>query len=161
MSQKISVLFVCLGNICRSPTAHGVFRHMVREAGLEQHFEIDSCGTYAGHAGEPPHLETQDVSRRRGILIDDLRARQLNKQDFERFQYIVAMDRKNLRTLNEHRGDSPAKIFLLRDHDIERDEPSVPDPYYVGGFEGVFDICYRSCEALLAHLIEEHELPRN
>ena len=100
-SSKVSVLFVCMGNICRSPPAEGVFRHQVQEAGLDHRFEIDSAGTHAYHVGNPPDRRAQAAAERRGISLSGLRARRVDEADFERFTHIVAMDRDNLELLQE------------------------------------------------------------
>lgn len=148
------VLFVCLGNICRSPTAEGVFRSIVKEAGRTHEFLIDSAGTGAWHAGERPDRRMCAAAKKRGYQLDSI-ARQVTPEDFERFDHIIAMDRSNRDDLRqicpkEHRN----KIVLLRDWDDERDGADVPDPYYGGsdGFETVLDIVERSCRRLLAEL---------
>src|SRR5210317_2435694 len=101
INEKTSVLFVCMGNICRSPTAEGVFRHHVAEAGLDHLFEIDSAGTHAYHVGEPPDRRAQEAAERRGFTLAHLRARRVAPEDFERFHYIIAMDQDNLLMLHE------------------------------------------------------------
>jgi protein-tyrosine phosphatase len=147
-----SVLFVCLGNICRSPLAEGVFSHLVETAGLQDRFDIDSAGTGAWHVGEPPDGRAVIVAERHGISLDS-RARQLEAEDLERFDYILAMDRSNLSELQEMAALSGAEagIRLLREYDPEEDGDEVPDPYYGGadGFEHVYRMVRRSCETLL------------
>lgn len=145
------VLFVCLGNICRSPTAEGVFRHKLREAGLEQRVLTDSAGTGDWHVGKAPDARTRLAARRRGYVLDDLRARQVEAEDFQRFDLILAMDRNNLAELETLR---PAMArsdldLLLRRYQLAPDE--VPDPYYGGeaGFEQVLDLIEQACEGLL------------
>ena len=156
--MKVRVCFVCLGNICRSPTAEGVFRHLVREAGLDHRVEIDSAGTAAYHAGESPDPRSTAAAARRGVVLEGA-ARKFVAGDFRRFDYVVAMDRKNrddLRRLAPD-ADARARITLLRDHDpASPPESDVPDPYYGGarGFEEVLDLCERACRALLASLRE-------
>lgn len=149
------VLFVCLGNICRSPTAEAVFAHVVDREGLAHLFEIDSAGTGDWHAGELAHPRTRETAERRGVRITH-RARQVRPDDFERFDYLVAMDAsnaKNLRALAGHDAHR-AKIHLFRDFEggAEPAGREVPDPYYTGQFDEVFDICVRASEGLLAHL---------
>lgn len=156
--SKISVLFVCLGNICRSPLGEGIFEHRVRSCGLADKFLIDSCGTGAWHAGEAPHLGSIDVAKKNGISIDHQRARQIKKSDFENFSWILAMDSSNLRDIQNMAGESQARIHLLREFDPFIGDLDVPDPYYTGGFEGVFDIIDRSCEVLLEQILEELKL---
>jgi protein-tyrosine phosphatase len=150
----VKVLFVCLGNICRSPTAEGVFRHLVEEAGLGERFTIASAGTGGWHQGELPDPRMRSAAKRRGYRLES-KARQVEAGDFESFDHIVAMDESNRADLlaicpAPHRS----KIVLLRDWDAERDHPGVPDPYYGGdeGFETVLDIVERSCRRLLEHL---------
>ena len=151
------VLFVCLGNICRSPLAENVFRHLVAEAGVEDRFEIDSAGTGSWHVGEQPDRRAMSVARARGIEMRG-RARQVTAEDLATYDHVIAMDRDNLRDLQSlaYGEASTAKIELLRDYDPEGDGDDVPDPYYGGasGFEEVLDIVSRSCRNLLASLTE-------
>lgn len=150
--SRISILFVCLGNICRSPLAEGVFRSLVEEAGLSERFEIDSAGTGAWHVGEPPDARAAMVASQHGVTLE-CRARQVTTKDFGRFDYVIAMDRENLRNLQRMAAEagSDAEVRLLREFDPEQDGDEVPDPYYGGasGFETVYDIVSRSCRALL------------
>lgn len=157
----VEVLFVCLGNICRSPTAEGVFRAMVEEAGLSAQVRIDSAGTGGWHAGESPDPRSTRVAAQRGYRLEGA-ARQVRREDFARFDLIVAMDRSNLRRLRELAPDAAAaeKLSLLRDHGppAERGQ-DVPDPYYGGpdGFDRVLDICEAGCRGLLAVVRERLE----
>ena len=149
--EQISVLFVCMGNICRSPTAEGVFRHHVVEAGLDEHVEIDSAGTHAYHAGEPPDRRAQAAAERRGISLSGLRARRVRAEDFERFSYVIAMDRENHALLAEFADpDHHDKIRLFLDYS-SGPESEVPDPYYGGatGFERVLDLVEDASRGLL------------
>ena len=152
MSARKKVLFVCLGNICRSPLAEGVFRHLVQKSGLEADFEIDSCGTGSWHVGSPPHDESIRVAARHGIAIDQQRARQVRKQDLGSYDVIVAMDRSNRRDLQKL--DPQCTVVLMRDYDSDADSLDVPDPYYGGadGFQLVYDILHRSATQLLEEL---------
>jgi protein-tyrosine phosphatase len=148
--------FVCLGNICRSPTAHGVMRHLVAEAGLSDRIAVDSAGTGDWHLGEPPDPRTASTAKRRGIALDH-RARHFTAKDFARYDLILAMDRSNRRDLERMAPTDAdrAKIRLLRSFDPHAPaDAEVPDPYYGGpqGFEEVFDVCDAACRALLAHL---------
>jgi len=147
----MKVLFVCLGNICRSPTAEGVFRHKVREAGLEDRIEIDSAGTGDWHVGKAPDARTRAAALRRGYDLSSLRARQVSVADFSRYDLVLAMDNANLRDLKRLRGggDKAELDLFLRRYDLEIDE--VPDPYYGGedGFEQVLDLVERACDGLL------------
>jgi protein-tyrosine phosphatase len=150
----VRVLFVCLGNICRSPTAEGILRALVREAGLEGEIEIESAGTGDWHIGHPPDERAVTAARTRGIALDGA-ARQVTAADFERFDLLVAMDRSNKAELERlaPRSEARAKVRLLREFG-DGAELDVPDPYYGGpeGFDEVVAIVERSCEALLAEL---------
>jgi protein-tyrosine phosphatase len=158
----IRVCFVCLGNICRSPTAEAVMRAVVAEAGLAHRFEIDSAGTTATHAGQRADARSAAAARTRGVVLTSV-ARQFRTDDFGRFDYVLAMDRENLTALQAlaERSEFAARIELLRQYDPERgSEHDVPDPYYDGprGFEEVLDICERGCRALLARIRRDHAL---
>ena len=154
-SQRTSVLFVCLGNICRSPLAEGIFRHLVEEAGLADRFEIDSAGTGAWHVGERPDARAAMVASQHGVALE-CTARQITEEDFVHFDYVIAMDRENLRNIERMAAanGSDAEVRLLRDFDDEGDGDEVPDPYYGGasGFETVYEMVHRSCAALLERL---------
>ena len=156
MTQPIGVLFVCLGNICRSPTAEAAFTLEVARKKLEHRFVIDSCGTGDWHAGELAHPETRATAERRGIEITH-RARVLVPADFDRFDWLLAMDRSNERNiLRLARTEAQQrKVRLFRSWDPVKDpeHPEVPDPYYTGEFDRVFDICTRTSRALLDDLI--------
>lgn len=150
-SGKVSVLFVCMGNICRSPTAEGVFRHYVTEAGLADFFEIDSAGTHAYHVGEPPDKRAQEAAARRGFSLADIRARRVAPEDFQRFHHIIAMDEDNLAMLHEQaEGGHRDKIRLFLEFSSGA-ETEVPDPYYGGatGFERVLDLVEDASRGLL------------
>ena len=154
-ARRTSVLFVCLGNICRSPLAEGVFRHLVEEAGLADRFEIDSAGTGGWHVGERPDARAQMVASQHGVALE-CRARQVTAEDLLHFDYVVAMDRENLRALERMAASvgSDAEVRLLRDYDPGADADEVPDPYYGGasGFETVYEMVQRACQALLERL---------
>lgn len=162
LAKPIAVLFVCLGNICRSPLAEAVFRAVVRDAGLADRFEIDSAGTAGYHVGEPADSRTREVARSRDIELTG-RARRIEPADLDRFDYILAMDESNLRSIQRlARSSRPgAVVQLLRSFDAEAgDESQVPDPYYggQGDFEAVQTIVERACRGLLARIQEEHSL---
>jgi protein-tyrosine phosphatase len=143
-----------MGNICRSPTAEGVFRHFVEQAGLDGRVEVDSAGTHAYHVNEPADSRARAAAERRGYSLEGIRARRVDVSDFERFDYIVAMDRDNLAALQEHSdGEHENKLFLfLEFSDSPGDE--VPDPYYGGasGFERVLDLVEEASRGLLETL---------
>jgi protein-tyrosine phosphatase len=158
----VSVCFVCLGNICRSPTAEGAMRHWVREAGLEAHIAVDSAGTAGYHTGEPPDRRARAAGARRGIAIEGA-ARQFKRGDFARFDYVLAMDRSNYDDLAELAPDaaSKKKLHLLRSFDPKTPAGAdVPDPYYGGedGFDDVLDLCLAACRALVERIRREHGL---
>jgi len=150
------ILFVCLGNICRSPLAEGVFRHLAVEAGLDGRFEVDSAGTGAWHVGEPPDERSLAVARKNGVRLDG-RARKVAEEDFSEFDLLVAMDQDNLRALQalKEEAGGQAPVRLLREFDPDADgDLEVPDPYYGGpdGFDRVYEMVHRSCIALLDSL---------
>lgn len=152
MAAKQSVLFVCLGNICRSPTADGVFRKMVSDAGLEDLIVVDSAGTGAWHVGEAPDKRATQTARKRGYDLSPLRARQFNPNDFDIFDYVLAMDYSNLedlRALCPPEAEDKLKLFLS--FGVNFSEEEVPDPYYGGadGFNHVLDLVEDACTALL------------
>lgn len=153
--QKHKVLFVCMGNICRSPSAEGVFRHQVEQAGLSTQFLIDSAGTHAYHIGEPPDLRSQEHALKRGIDLSQQRARQVASEDFERFDLLLAMDKENLALLQRK---CPAhlqhKLRLMMSYASHSPSEVVPDPYYGGaqGFETVLDYLEDASTGLLQSL---------
>lgn len=153
--ENYRLLFVCLGNICRSPIAEGVFAHIAAEAGLGHAFVVDSAGTGAWHVGNPPDPRARAAAAARGIGISHLRARQVTREDFSDFDLILAMDRDNLETLRRLAKGNPgdrAKLFL--DFAPAAGLREVPDPYYGGpqGFEEVLDLIEAASRGLLAHL---------
>jgi protein-tyrosine phosphatase len=159
MTQKISVLFVCMGNICRSPTAQSVFGALVKEAGLADMIEIDSAGTHAYHVGKAPDARAQETARRRGLSLDGLRARAATEEDLACFDYVVVMDQDNFQDLlaicpPEHER----KVHMLMDFAPELRVREVPDPYYGAerGFEQVFDLVEAAAAGLLRHIRTRH-----
>jgi protein-tyrosine phosphatase len=150
----VRVLFVCMGNICRSPTAEGVMRRLLEDEGLD--VEIDSAGTGGWHAGEPPDERATLAARRRGVTLEGA-ARQVRPEDFRRFDLLIALDRSNLRELLARAPDEEAaeKVRLLREFDPAADgDFDVPDPYYGGdrGFETVLDMVDAACRGLIDEL---------
>jgi protein-tyrosine phosphatase len=157
-TEPVRVLFVCLGNICRSPLAEAVFRHQVRERGMEDAFEIDSAGTSGYHDGEPPDRRSSETARRRGVALAG-RSRKLHALDLQAFDYVIAMDAENLgeiQALRETAGGR-AEVRRLREFEAEAAALDVPDPYYGGprGFDDVHDIVERACAGLLEHILAE------
>lgn len=163
MSERPSVLFVCMGNICRSPAGEGLFRALLAERGLDDAVEVDSAGTIAHHAGEPPDPRMTASARRRGYLLDGA-ARQVVRDDFDRFDLIVAMDRDNRDDLLSEGLARPGQVRLLSEF-LDADTAQswgddVPDPYYGGasGFERVLDMIEAAREPLLEHALGSRPL---
>lgn len=159
--MPVKVLFVCLGNICRSPTAHGVFVQRVAGRGLAEHIEIDSAGTGGWHIGNSPDKRSQRAAAARGYDLSLLRARQVAVDDFYTFDYILAMDKQNLTDLLALAPtDGRANISLFLPYARDLTESEVPDPYYGGqdGFGHVLDLVERASESLLDQLIQTHKL---
>lgn len=154
--KTTSILFVCMGNICRSPAAHCVFQHMVDQAGLTDEFEIESAGTIGFHVGQPPDRRMQEVLRARGIPVIG-RSKQLDSFDLEHYDLILAMDKDNRDgALALARGDAQrAKVKLFCDYSSDHSEIEVPDPYYGGekGFEHVMDLIEDGCRGLLKAML--------
>lgn len=158
----IRVCFVCLGNICRSPTAEGIMRKLVSEARLGHAIEVASAGTAAYHVGERPDPRSREEASRRGVELES-RASQFALTDFARFDYVLAMDSENLADLRSitQDPDQHAKLSLLRSFESAKPRVGdVPDPYYGGedGFEKVYDICESACRGLLLQITKDHEL---
>ena len=159
MSHQLSVLFVCLGNICRSPSADGVFRAKVEAAGLSDDILVDSAGTAAWHIGKSPDSRSAEHALRRGYDLSMLRARQVTEEDFDQFDYVLAMDAQNLSDLKQlRRSSSKAELGLFLEYGAHA-EKEVPDPYYGGaqGFEHVLDLVESACDGLLAKLRSQLE----
>jgi protein-tyrosine phosphatase len=158
-ARPVRLLFVCLGNICRSPTAEGVMRSLVAQAGLEQSIELDSAGTGGWHVGSAPDERAAAAARSRGFALEGS-ARQVSPSDFDEFDLLIAMDRSNMRELQRlaPSDEQSARVRLLRDFDpasVEGGDLDVPDPYYgsPGGFEEVLDLVQAACEGLLAQIM--------
>ena len=150
-----SILFVCMGNICRSPTAHGVFRQRVIDHGLSAWVKVDSAGTHNYHPGSPPDERSQEHAAKRGYDLSDLRARQIQDADFEHHDLILVMDMDNLALLqDECPPQHLAKVQRLTEFCKKLDSPVVPDPYYGGnsGFEDVLDLVEDACEGVIQHV---------
>ncbi|MHB1117091.1 low molecular weight protein-tyrosine-phosphatase [Sideroxydans sp.] len=159
--MKVGVLFVCMGNICRSPTAEAVFSHCVEKAGLADVIHIDSVGTHDYHIGDAPDPRTQQAAKRRGYEMSGLRGRQVEVGDFARFDYVLAMDEANLSNLQRLRPrDAQSQLGLFLEFAEHHSEREVPDPYYGGGdgFERVLDMVEDAAEGLLEHIRRRHLL---
>ena len=159
MNSTVKVCFVCLGNICRSPLAQGVFEALVKEEGLQDRIIISSAGVSAWHVGNPPDGRMQQTARDHGILLNS-QARQFQGSDFEQMDLVLAMDHSNLSALKQMSTEPELqdKLFLFRSFDPQHNNDlEVPDPYYGGdkGFETVYQIVDRTCPKVLAHLKEQ------
>lgn len=155
MAQRdYSVLFVCLGNICRSPMAEAVFRHLVEAHGLADRIFVDSAGTGSWHVGEPPHEGTRRLLERHGISCEGIRARQLRREDGDAFDLIVAMDTQNERTIRQVIAGGKAEVIRFMSLLPEKGRQDVPDPYYTGNFEEVYELVREGAERLLERVAE-------
>ncbi|MEM6263675.1 MAG: low molecular weight protein-tyrosine-phosphatase [Bacteroidota bacterium] len=155
VSSPVRILFVCLGNICRSPMAEGLFLHLIKEKGLENEFVVDSAGTGGWHAGERADPRMRKTAAKHGVELPS-RARKVELADFENFDYILAMDRSNyrdLKNLQQQVANSTAQVYLMRHFDPQAPDTDVPDPYY-GGAEG-FENVYQMLDRSVAELLEE------
>ncbi|WP_404424147.1 low molecular weight protein-tyrosine-phosphatase [Thalassospira australica] len=155
----IKVLFVCTGNICRSPTADGIFSTMVSKAGLSAHIQVDSCGLSGYHAGEQADPRSREIATSRGYDLSTIRARKIRPDDYSDFDYILAMDEGHLADMQRQSpAQYRAKLALFLDHHPNRKGQSVPDPYYGGanGFVSVFDMIEETSNALLASIRARH-----
>ena len=157
--QKIGVLFVCHGNICRSPMAEGIFRHLVEEAGWSDRFDIDSAGVSSYHTGESPDPRSITASRKRGIRLEG-KARAFGRDDLARFDYVLVMDSENEAGVRSVQANTKGKAEVRRLREFEadaNDDLDVPDPYYGGarGFDTLHDMLDGACRALLAHIAEK------
>ena len=155
MAQSIKVLFVCMGNLCRSPMAEGVFKHYVAQAGLAETIASDSAGTHDYHVGDPPDARAQAAASRRGYDLSMLRGRQVSRGDFGEFDYLLAMDETNLRALERLCPSQHAhKLKLFMEFGTAPALREVPDPYFGGeqGFERVLDLVEQAAQELLDHL---------
>lgn len=155
----VRVLFVCLGNICRSPMAEGVFQHLVEEAGLSDQIMVDSAGTGRWHLGEQAHRGTRQILAKNGIDYRG-RARLLDKADLTHFDYVLAMDYENLSTLRSmvDPDEPPGTIGLFLDYAPEAGVREVPDPYYSGRFDVVYDLVSQAAAGLLEQIRGDHAL---
>ena len=157
--KKVKVLFVCLGNICRSPLAEAIFQTQITQKGFDHLVEMDSCGTANYHVGDLPDGRTRANAMKNGVAINH-RGRQLSHHDLERYDFVLAMDRSNYRNILalENAGHHEHKIMLMRNFDPLKSNDEVPDPYYGGekDFQEVFEILDRSVRGFIQHLEREH-----
>ena len=161
MNEMVKVLFVCLGNICRSPTAEAVFRSLVSYQRMDASIEIDSAGTHAYHLGEPPDARASSAAARRGLDLTGLRARQATAEDFRTFDYILCMDRENQYHLQQAAPpEFTHKLRLFMEFATAADDLEVPDPYFGGpkGFERVLDMLEDAAQGLLQHIRTDHSV---
>jgi protein-tyrosine phosphatase len=153
----IHVLFVCLGNICRSPMAEGVFRNVLKQENLLSKVSVDSAATSSWHIGSPPHKGTLAILKKYNISAEGLVGRQLTREDFEKFDYIIGMDESNINNIFEITG-KPQHPKIIRLLDLTEHNKDVPDPYYTGDFEETYQLVTDGCQALLEKIRKEHSL---
>ncbi|MDQ0194850.1 protein-tyrosine phosphatase [Paenibacillus wynnii] len=155
VEEIVNVLFVCLGNICRSPMAEAVLRHKVSEQGLSQKIVVDSAGTGDWHIGKAPHEGTRQILDQNGIGYEGIAARLVDNDDFDKFDYIVCMDKSNGSNVRKLPGGEDAELLFFMDLLPEEELREVPDPYFTGNFEQVYDLIDAGCTVLLNNIIRE------
>jgi len=158
LQQPVKVLFVCMGNICRSPTAHGVFQSLVDEQGLGGSIQVDSAGTHSYHIGSPPDLRSQAMAQSRGVDLAGLRARRFVSTDFTEFDYLLGMDHTNLADMLALKPDATgARVKLMLEYSDRFEQQEIPDPYFgEDGFDLVFDMIDDAARGLLRDIRSQH-----
>lgn len=156
MIKMVNVLFVCLGNICRSPMAEAVFKHLIQNEKLEQYIQVDSAATSGWHIGNPPHRGTIAKLNEYNISTKGMAGRQLKEEDFEEFDYIVGMDENNIRDIRKMLGQ-PNHPKIIRFLDLTIHKKDVPDPYFTGDFQETYDLVIEGSEALLNKVKSDHK----
>ena len=156
--KKIKVLFVCMGNICRSPTAHGIFQTLVKRAGLEGSILVESAGTHSYHVGSPPDLRSQATALARGVDLSSQRARRFQSSDFDEFDYVIGMDNSNIADMLAIRPEgSDTEARLMLEFSRRFNQAQVPDPYFgEDGFEQVYELIEDAAQGLLDSIREQH-----
>ena len=155
----VKVVFVCLGNICRSPMAEAIFRQLVRDEGLADQIEVDSAGTSDWHIDSIPHEGTRKILNEYQIPVDGMKARQFRSEDLDEFDYIIAMDRSNIENMQAiHKQGDQDKVILLLDLIEDTDDKDVPDPFFTGDFDQTYDLVTKGTQALLEKIKREQQL---
>ncbi|UOQ92518.1 low molecular weight phosphotyrosine protein phosphatase [Halobacillus shinanisalinarum] len=153
----IHVLFVCLGNICRSPMAEAIFRDLIKEENLGNHISVDSAGIGHWHVGAAPHEGTRAILDKNRISFEGMLARQVDSSDWDRFDYIIAMDQKNMNDLQAIREKNGVTVKKFMDYALDADETDVPDPYFTGNFDQVYQLVTEGCLGLLNEIKRNHK----
>lgn len=154
----IRVLFVCLGNICRSPMAEAIFRSKIEAEGLEEKIETDSAGVGHWHVGSLPHEGTQDILTKNRISTEGMIARQIKEEDWDEFEYLIAMDDNNINDLQAINEVEGVVVQKLMDYVPDAPKKEVPDPYFTGNFDETYELVRRGCERLLEEIKKDHNL---